>query len=469
MARKVRLFFEETPQHILLRGYNQEKIFIDADDFEYGLGILKELCNNFLVHLHAYVLMPNHLHLLCTPHEKDAISRFMQGFGIKYVAYFNKKYGRTGTLWEGRYRSSLVENRFVLPLMHYIESNPYRANLITSNELYPYSSSQSNAYAQEQNEITPHKLYTLLASTPQERASVYRSLYQEGITQTLISFFQEHIAKQSITGTAQFYAEIAQRIGKSIESKKVGRPKKNNNQQRKSNMYNNLVVLDKEKHKDLKISPMTNLNFAKELTGTPLLINETGLVGKDFPVVFTSGESSSLVALTSLSGSNLAVNSEGKYIVSYIPAFLRKYPFALGANQDNTAQQLILIDEDSELFSQTKGKQLFGKDNEPSEVLNNAINFLQNYEVERLKTDAIVQVIVQSGILEDREITVGEGEAKKVLVNGFRIINQEKLHALSDAVLADWVRRGIIGFIDLHLKSLENIQTLFNLASAKQQ
>ena len=93
MARKVRLFFEETPQHILLRGYNQEKIFIDTDDFSYGLGILKELCNNFLVHLHAYVLMPNHLHLLCTPHEKDAVSRFMQGFGIKYVAYFNKKYG----------------------------------------------------------------------------------------------------------------------------------------------------------------------------------------------------------------------------------------------------------------------------------------------------------------------------------------------------------------------------------------
>ena len=78
-------------------------------------------------------------------------------------------------------------------------------------------------------------------------------------------------------------------------------------------------------------------------------------------------------------------------------------------------------------------------------------------------------MIVQSGILEEREITVGEGEEKKVLVNGFRIINQEKLHALSDAVLADWVRRGIISFIDLHLKSLENIQTLFNLASAKQQ
>ena len=234
-------------------------------------------------------------------------------------------------------------------------------------------------------------------------------------------------------------------------------------------MYKNLVVLDKEKHKDLKISPMTNLNFAKELTGTPLLINETGLVGKDFPVVFTSGESSSLVALTSLSGANLAINSEGKYIVSYIPAFLRKYPFTLGANQDNASQQLILIDEGSELFSQTKGKQLFDKNNEPSEVLNNAISFWQNYETERLKTDAIVQVIVQSGILEDREITVGEGEAKKVLVNGFRIINQEKLHALSDEVLADWVRRGIISFIDLHLKSLENIQTLFNLASTKQQ
>ncbi len=468
MARKVRLFFEETPQHILLRGMNQENIFIDHEDYCYGLDVLKELCSNLLIHLHAYVLMPNHIHLLCTALEKDATSRFMQGFGIKYVAYFNKKYGRTGTLWEGRYRSSLVEGRFVLPLMHYIESNPYRASIIDMNIPYQYSSFSYNANAKQTNEIIPHKFYVMLASSHEERASIYKSLYQSGLSEELISFFRKHIFKQTITGTEAFYNELAQRVGASIYTKKVGRPKKNNSPQKGNTMYQNLVLLDKEKHKSLKISPMTQLNFAKNLNAIPVLANEVGLVGKDFPIVFTSDEKVALVALTSLGGGNLAINAEGKYIVSYVPAFLRQYPFTLGANQSNPQQKLILIDEGSELVSQTKGKQLFTKDGNNSEALNNAISFLQNYEIERVTTENIVQLISQSGILENREITVGEGENKKILVNGFKVINREKLNALSDDVLASWVRKGIISFIDAHFNSLAHIQTLFNLASTKQ-
>ena len=465
MARKIRLFFENTPQHILLRGNNQENIFIDQEDYLYGLDVLKDLCINLPIQLHAYILMPNHIHLLCTPLEKDALSRFMQGFGIKYVAYFNKKYNRSGTLWEGRYRSSLVENRFILPLMLYIESNAIRAGL-TNAQNYPYSSFTFNTSSEKDTMIVPHTMYTLLAATPKERADVYLSFFSKTLDEQILSFIRGHITRQTITGTEQFHEELRKLIGTSIIVKKVGRPKKNN--QQRNTMYKNLVVLDKQNHKNFKISPMANLNFAKELTSIPLVASEVSLVGKDFPVVFTGGENPTLITLTSLSGTNLAINQEGKYIVQYVPAFLRRYPFSLGLNQENPEQQLILIDESSDLFSNTKGKQLFTKEGENSETLNNAIAYIQNYENERVRTQAVVDMIAKSGILEDREITVGEGDEKKVLVNGFKIINQEKLYALSDDVLADWVRKGIISFIDAHISSLSNIQTLFNLASAKQ-
>ena len=468
MARKVRLFFENTPQYILLKGANQEIVFNDAEDFTYGLGVLRELCCNLLVHLHAYVLMPNQIQLLCTPLEKDSISRMMQGFGIKYVAYFNKKYNRSGTLWEGRYKSSLVENCFVLSVMHFIESEPCRYGYVQKVEEYFYSSFKENTQEVTDPFIVAHKLYELLASTKNERCSIYKNLSNNGLAETVISFIQMHIFKQTIIGTPRFYEELSQKIGEIVSVKKVGRPKKKETQQRSITMYQNLVLLNKENHKNLKISPLSNLSFAKQSTTIPVVANEVSLIGKDFPVVFTGGEQTSLVALTSLGGDNLAINAEGKYIVSYVPAFLRRYPFALGTNKENPEQQLILIDESSELFSHTKGKQLFTKEGNASETLNNAIQFLQGYEIEQNKTNAVLQEIKQSGILEEREISIGEGETKKVLINGFLVVSHEKLNALSDEILASWVRRGIISFIDAHLNSLSHIQTLFNLAHARQ-
>ena len=467
MARKIRLFLENTAQHVLLRGNNQENIFNDQEDFLYGIDVFKELSSNLPIQLHAYILMPNHIHLLCTPLEKDALSRFMQGFGIKYVAYFNKKYNRTGTLWEGRYRSSLVENRFILPVMQYIESNAIRAKLCKKPHEYIFSSFFENSKDNKTSIVTPHRMYELLAATQEERQRIYNTFFESHQDDTIVQFIQGHIGRQTITGTEEFYQEISQLIGNEIiKSNKVGRPKKNNPQ--RNGMYQNLVVLDKQNHKNLKISPLTNLNFAKELTATPLVASEIALVGKDFPVVFTSGDATDLVALTSLNGSNLAINQEGKYIVAYVPAFLRRYPFALAANQENPDQHVIMIDEGAECVSNTKGKQLFSKDGAHSETLSNAITYIQNYENERITTLNIINEIKQSGILEEREISVGEGETKKVLINGFLVINREKLNALSDEILASWVRRGIISFIDAHLNSLSHIQTLFNLAHARQ-
>lgn len=234
-------------------------------------------------------------------------------------------------------------------------------------------------------------------------------------------------------------------------------------------MYKNLVVLDKQKHKDLKISPLENLFFAKTNPFVPLLANEVAAVGASFPVVFSGDENPSLIALVSLGSESFAIDSHGKWITAYVPAYLRKYPFSLAATKENPEQKIVLIDEDAPLFSKSKGKQLFKKGGEASEVLTNAIQFLNTYEKELQTTNAIVKLIAQSGILEEREISIGEGDEKKVLVKGLRVVDREKLARLSDDILASWVRRGIITFIDAHLKSLENIQTLFRLVQQRQK
>lgn len=233
-------------------------------------------------------------------------------------------------------------------------------------------------------------------------------------------------------------------------------------------MYKNLVVLDKKQHKELKLSPMQELSFAKDSAFMPVVANEVPLVGAAFPVVFTADAAASLVALVSLGGESLAINAEGKWITSYVPSYLRKYPFSLAGTQENPEQKVVLIDEKSSLFSKSKGKQLFKKDGSQSETLANAINFLTAHENEAVVTANVAKLIADSGILEDREISVGEGDEKKVLVNGFRVVNREKLNALSDDVLADWVRKGIIALIDAHIKSLDNIQALFNIAHQRQ-
>ncbi|MFA7354555.1 MAG: SapC family protein, partial [Sulfurimonadaceae bacterium] len=246
-----------------------------------------------------------------------------------------------------------------------------------------------------------------------------------------------------------------------------GRPKKEQIIKGKK-MYKNLVILDKEKHKELKINSLTDLNFAKSVTHIPVLANEVAQVGAVFPVVFTTDENPSLVALVSLGGDSLGIDANGKWVTSYVPSYLRKYPFSLASTKENPNQKVILIDEDSPLFSKSKGKQLFKKDGEKTEVLEHAINFLTSYDTQMSVTQNVAKIISQSGVLEDREISVGEGDEKKVLVNGFKVVSREKLNALSDDILADWVRKGIIGMIDAHLKSLENIQSLFNIAHKRQ-
>ncbi len=457
MARKIRLFFDDIALHIQVSGINQEKIFRDDEDYRYYKELLQTLSKSLHVSIHSYALLPSFVHLLCTFDNKDNQSRFMQSLGLKYVSYYNKKYNRSGTLWQGRYKSSLVEDRYILQVMQYIE---------TLSDA-KYSSLSANRDAVSDAIVKQHEVYKLLGKDGKDRASIYKNIFMlKPLKKDVITFIESHLLRQSITGTKEFYEKLEKMVGESLRTKKRGRPKKILKKGKK--MFTKLVVLDKEKHKSLKVSALQNLNFAKDLKFIPILANEIGLVSEMFPVVFTADETPSLVALTSLGDKNLAINAEGKYISRYVPAFLRKYPFSLASTEKNPDEKVILIDEEAENVSKTKGKQLFTKDGKESEVLKNAINFLKDYEKQQAETIAVAKAIKEAGILEDREISIGEGDEKRVLVKGFQVVSREKLNNLDDKVLASWVRNGIITFLDSHIKSLSKIETLFKIASQNQ-
>jgi len=443
--------------HILLNSLDNMKVFQSDTDKEVFLELVLEYSQNYEVTIHSYIVDSNFFEFLATSKNIDSLPKFMQSLGRLYVSYFNKKYSRTGTLWQGRYKSSLVEvDKYLFDVMSFIERRVDTQ----------YSSLNKNLFNKKNEIVIYHEKYKQLGFTQEQRISKYKIFFDKH-TEEKDAFIYNALLKQKLTATDMFITRLENRLGLVLLSKKRGRPKKIKKDEK---MYKNLQLLDKEKHKTLKVAAMENLFFAKDMPSVPLMLNEVENVGKTFPVVFTSNEKSpSLISIVSLGNGNLAVNGEGKWITKYVPITLRKYPFAMASVKDNKDQKVIMLDEDSSLVSKSKGKQLFKKDGSQSETLTNAIKFLSDNEKYVYMTKKIVSEIEKSGILDDRDISVGEGEEKKTLVNGFKIVDKEKLHALSDDILASWARRGILTFIDAHLKSLDNIQTLFNLSNQRQK
>ena len=264
MARKVRVFIKQASQHIILKSIDSITLFKDDSDYIFFIDILKELSSNIEVNINSYVLMPTYFEFISTPKASDTLSRFMQSLGRKYVGYFNKKYNRTGTLWEGRYKSSLIEDtKYLFDVMRYIESLPKSKRLVSDAIEYKYSSIHKNLLNKQNSIINYHHLYKKLANTQAERNEKYSSIFYSGLEESKKNFISNCLEKQLVTGSIEFIKNLEQTIGMSLISKNRGRPKKENIKKGK-NMYKNLVVLDKEKHKELKINPLVNLNFAKQ-------------------------------------------------------------------------------------------------------------------------------------------------------------------------------------------------------------
>ena len=141
MARLPRLSLSGYPHHIIQRGNNRQPVFLNADDYSFFLSLLLDQSSRHKVKVHAYVLMPNHFHLLVTPEAAEGLSKMMQSVGRAYAQYFNKAYQRSGTLWEGRYRSTVLEaETYLLPCMVYMDLNPVRSGLVSIAQEYPWSS-----------------------------------------------------------------------------------------------------------------------------------------------------------------------------------------------------------------------------------------------------------------------------------------------------------------------------------------
>jgi putative transposase len=184
MPRPNRICLPGLPHHVLQRGNDRQRTFFRTIDYLTYLGYLAEASAKHRSAIHAFVLMTNHVHLLVTPSTCDGLSLTMQALGRKYVSFVNRVYQRTGTLWEGRFKSSVVTTeRYCLTCYRYIELNPVRAGIVTRADDYAWSSYHANALGVPSNLVTPHPAFLELAPTAAARQSGYRSLVEEALTE----------------------------------------------------------------------------------------------------------------------------------------------------------------------------------------------------------------------------------------------------------------------------------------------
>jgi putative transposase len=225
MARLPRLTIPGYPHHIIQRGNNRQPIFAGDADYEYLLSLLDENARQAGVAIHAYVLMSNHFHLLATPETAEGIPQMMQAIGRRYVRYFNQRQGRTGTLWEGRYKSTLIQSeRYLLACMAYIDLNPVRAALVSNPGDYPWSSHGHYVGRRHDRLITPHALYWALGNTPFARDAAYGELVRSGITAQQQQALTESALRGWALGEANYVAELQKRTARRVSKRHAGRP-----------------------------------------------------------------------------------------------------------------------------------------------------------------------------------------------------------------------------------------------------
>ena len=213
MPRLPRYILPGEPQHVIQRGNNKANIFLSEDDYKYFQHYLCEACDRYDCLVHAWVFMPNHIHLLMTPKNENSISKTMQSVGCRYVQYFNARYQRTGTLWEGRYKATLVDaENYLLTCYRYIELNPVRSNLVSRPEEYVWSSYHSNAQGCRDYLTSPHNNYLALGETHESRQKVYRTLFSKKIDEKTLEEVRHSTQKEWALGSEEFNCEVEQLV-----------------------------------------------------------------------------------------------------------------------------------------------------------------------------------------------------------------------------------------------------------------
>ena len=239
MARTARLVIPNQSHHLIQRGHDRQLIFHDAADYQAFLGWLRVASRQFGVAIHAYVLMGNHLHLLATPSDEQGLARMMQWVGRYYVPYFNLKYQRSGTLWQGRFKTSIIESeQYFMLCSRYIEMNPVRAGMVVRLAEYPWSSYAHHVGDKQDPLISDHPLYWALGNTPFEREAAYKALMLQEIPAENAKALTEAVQRGGVLGSEQFKSGLEKQTGRQVRPGKRGRP------QKRVNMQNDCLVGD---------------------------------------------------------------------------------------------------------------------------------------------------------------------------------------------------------------------------------
>jgi putative transposase len=227
MSRQSRPIIPEVPIHITQRGNNRLRCFFADADFLVYLDLLRNAAHKAGCQVHAYVLMTNHIHLLVSSEHQDGPASLMKAVGERYVQYVNRRYGRSGTLWEGRYRSCLVQcERYLMVCQRYIELNPVRAQMVTHPVNYPWSSYRRNAHGEGSALVTPHDLYSNLGVDPPSREHAYRALFSDNLTVRTLNKVRRATNANLAVGNKKFTDEMATMLGRPMTPQQGGRPKR---------------------------------------------------------------------------------------------------------------------------------------------------------------------------------------------------------------------------------------------------
>lgn len=227
MPRQPRYFLPDIPQHVVMRGVDRQATFFAPDDYVLYKETLASNATNVGCAIHAYVLMTNHVHLLLTPTSERSIPRLIQGLGRDYVQRINRRYNRSGTLWQGRYKACLVQDEsYLLQCQLYIELNPVRAGMVADPADYAHGSYRCNALGDNDPLITPHKTYIDLGEHGAQRRHAYRGMFESTLDRDLVDQIRNTTNACLVLGDANFTKQIEAMLERRIGPARMGRPPK---------------------------------------------------------------------------------------------------------------------------------------------------------------------------------------------------------------------------------------------------
>lgn len=227
MPRQPRLNLTDIPQHIVQQGHNNLACFFEDDDYRFYLQSLETASRQYAVHVHAYVLLPNMIQIIATQTIPNGVSSMMQSLGRRYVQYINHRYKRSGTLWSGRYKSSVIDSEsYLLSCYRYVELRPMYLNLTDTPDEYEWSSFNHHTNEEDSDLIQDHRLYTALGETSAERAENYRKKFDYAFDPRLMDYIAETVKLGQVLGGDAFKDRIEKISNQRVRPLKRGRPRK---------------------------------------------------------------------------------------------------------------------------------------------------------------------------------------------------------------------------------------------------